>query len=82
MEESKIVLRSVFGKVGMKYYIQPCRDKNGNWPECVKQVDSFGNMMLFVVMLFVCFKANAQFVTIWFASISVVGSNTGIYDSN
>ena len=41
MEESKIVLRSVFGKVGMKYYIQPCKDKNGNWPECVKQVDSF-----------------------------------------
>lgn len=46
MEESKIVLRSVFGKVGMKYYIQPCRDKNGNWPECVKQVDSFGNMIV------------------------------------
>ena len=46
MEESKIVLRSVFGKVGMKYYIQPSRDKNGNWPECVKQVDSFGNMIV------------------------------------
>ena len=46
MEESKIVLRSVFGKVGMKYYIQPCRDKNGNWPECGKQVDSFGNMIV------------------------------------
>ena len=46
MEESKIVLRSVFGKVGMKYYIQPCRDMNGNWPECVKQVDSFGNMIV------------------------------------
>ena len=46
MEESKIVLRSVFGKVGMKYYIQPSRDKTGNWPECVKQVDSFGNMIV------------------------------------
>ena len=46
MAESKIVLRSVFGKVGMKYYIQPSRDKNGNWPECVKQVDSFGNMIV------------------------------------
>ena len=46
MEESKIVLRSVFGKVGMKYYIQPSRDKNGNWPECVKQVYSFGNMIV------------------------------------
>ena len=46
MEESKIVLRRVFGKVGMKYYIQPSRDKNGNWPECVKQVDSFGNMIV------------------------------------
>ena len=46
MEESKIVLRSVFGKVGMKYYIQPSRDKNVNWPECVKQVDSFGNMIV------------------------------------
>ena len=30
----------------MKYYIQPSRDKNGNWPECVKQVDSFGNMIV------------------------------------
>lgn len=26
--------------------MQPCRDKNGNWPDCVKRVDSNGNMIL------------------------------------
>lgn len=26
--------------------MQPCKDKNGNWPECVKRVDSNGNMIL------------------------------------
>lgn len=42
-----IILRSVFGKVGMKYYINPTRDpKTGMYPECVKQVDSKGDMIL------------------------------------
>lgn len=44
---NKIVLRSVRGKVGNKVYIQPCRDpQTGNWPECVKRVDSHGDMIL------------------------------------
>ena len=41
-----IVLRSVYGKVGMKYYIQPCKDKYGKYPDCVKKVDSKGDMIL------------------------------------
>lgn len=42
-----IVLRSVYGKVGQKYYIQPCKDpKTGRLPECVKKVNSQGDMIL------------------------------------
>lgn len=44
--ENIIVLRSVYGKVGMKYYIQPCKDKYGNYPDCVKHVDVNGDMIL------------------------------------
>lgn len=43
----KVILRSVYSKSGQIYSIQPCKDKNGNWPSCVRQVDSFGNMILF-----------------------------------
>lgn len=42
-----IVLRSVYGKVGIKYYIQPCKDqKTGRLPDCVKPVDSRGDIIL------------------------------------
>ena len=41
-----IVLRSVYGKVGMTYYINPAKDKYGQYPDCVKQVDSNGDMIL------------------------------------
>ena len=45
--ENIIVLRSVYGKVNMKYYIHPCKDpKTGRFPDCVRTVDSFGNMIL------------------------------------
>ena len=41
-----IVLRSVYGKV-VKYYIQPCKDpKTGRFPDCVKPVDSHGDIRL------------------------------------
>ena len=40
-----IVLRSVFGKIG-KYYIQPCKQPNGQYPDCVKRVNSQGDMIL------------------------------------
>jgi hypothetical protein len=52
-----IILRSVFGKVGQKYFIQPCKDpKTGRYPtiddgkgnkvEIVKRVNSLGDMVL------------------------------------
>lgn len=44
--DNKIILRSVYGKVGMKYFIQPCKDKLGRLPACVKKVDSHGDMIL------------------------------------
>lgn len=43
----KIILRSVRGKVGNKVIIQPCIDpKTGRFPDCVKKVDSHGDMIL------------------------------------
>jgi hypothetical protein len=45
--ENKIVLRSVYGKVNQKYYIQPCPNpRTGKLPDCVKTVDSNGDMIL------------------------------------
>ena len=45
--ENIIIIRSVFGKVGNKYYIQPCKDpKTGRYPDCVRRVDSNGDMIL------------------------------------
>lgn len=41
-----VVLRSVFGKVGQKYLIQPMKDSRGRWPECVKRVDAHGDKIL------------------------------------
>lgn len=42
-----IVLRSVYGKVGMKYFIQPCKDpKTGRLPDCVKPVTSTGDLII------------------------------------
>lgn len=46
LSQEVIVLRSVYGKVGIKYYIQPCKDKYGKFPDCVKPVDSKGDMIL------------------------------------
>lgn len=42
-----IILRSVYGKVGQTYFIQPCPNpKSGKLPACVKTVDSNGDMIL------------------------------------
>lgn len=46
LKSNIVVLRSVFGKVGQKYYIQPQRDRNGRYPACVKRVDSQGDIIL------------------------------------
>lgn len=41
-----IVLRSVFGKVGQKYFIQPQKDFRGRYADCVKRVDANGDIIL------------------------------------
>ena len=46
LKSNVVVLRSVFGKVGQKYYIQPQKDRNGRYPACVKRVDSQGDIIL------------------------------------
>lgn len=44
---NKIILRSVYGKVGIKYLMQPCiNPRTGRYPDCVKQVNSQGDMIL------------------------------------
>ena len=46
MSQNIIVLRSVYGKVGSTYYINPAKDKLGNYPDCVKRINSQGDMIL------------------------------------
>lgn len=42
-----IVLRSVYPKSGIKYYIQPCKDKvTGQYPSCVKKITQNGDMIM------------------------------------
>lgn len=41
-----ITLRNVFGKVPPSYWVNPCKDKNGRYPDCVKPVNSLGDMIL------------------------------------
>lgn len=48
LKKNVVILRSVFGKVGQKYFIQPCKDKQGRLPACVRHVDSNGDMILSV----------------------------------
>jgi hypothetical protein len=44
---NKIILRSVRGKVGNVVKIQPCMDpKTSTYADCVKRVDSNGDMIL------------------------------------
>lgn len=44
---NEIIIRSVYGKVGQKYFIQPCPDpKTGKLPPCVKTIDSHEDMIL------------------------------------
>ena len=42
----KILLRSVYGKVGQIYTINPCPESNGQFCKWVRRVDSAGNMIL------------------------------------
>ena len=36
----------MFGKVGQKYYIQPRKDARGRYADCVKGVNSQGDIIL------------------------------------
>lgn len=45
--DSKIItLRSVYDKSGIVYYIQPCKNKYGQYPSCIKKVNSSGDMIM------------------------------------
>ena len=58
-----IVLRSVYGKVGQIYFIQPQRDpKTGRFPECVKRVDAHGDIVLTPEELAMEAKGEAVFI--------------------
>lgn len=41
-----VVLRSVYGKVGQTYFIQPQKDSRGRYPDHVKKVNSQGDLIL------------------------------------
>lgn len=45
-DETKIVLRSIYDKANLKYFIQPCKDKYGQYPSCIKKVNSQGDMIM------------------------------------
>ena len=45
-DDTKIILRSVYDKADIKYYIQPCKDKFGHFPSCVKKINSNGDMIM------------------------------------
>lgn len=46
LKSNVVVLRSVFGKVGQKYFIQPQRDSRGRYADCVKRADAHGDIIL------------------------------------
>ena len=43
---NKLTLRSVYDKSNIKYYIMPCKDKYGQYPSCIKKVNSQGDMIM------------------------------------
>ena len=47
LQNNVVVLRSVYGKVGIKYFLQPSKDpETGELPDCIRRVDSHGDMIL------------------------------------
>lgn len=46
LKSNIVVLRSVWGKRGQKYYIQPQKNSKGQYPSCVRKVNSDGDMIL------------------------------------
>ena len=45
-DDKIITLRSVYDKADIKYYIQPCKNKYGQWPSCIKRVNKDGDMIM------------------------------------
>lgn len=45
-DDKIIILRSVYDKANIKYYIQPCKNKYGQYPSCIKKVNSQGDMIM------------------------------------
>ena len=41
-----ITLKSVYDKANIKYLIMPCKDKYGQYPPCIKKVNSQGDMIM------------------------------------
>ena len=62
LKSNIVVLRSVFGKVGQKYFIQPQRDAQGRYPKCVKRVDSQGDIILTSAELEMESRGEAAFI--------------------
>lgn len=46
LKSNVVILRSVWGKRGQKYYIQPQKNSKGIYPDCVRKVNSDGDMIL------------------------------------
>lgn len=46
LKSNIVVLRSVFGKVGQKYFIQPQKDSRGRYASCVRRVNADGDIIL------------------------------------
>lgn len=62
LKSNIVVLRSVFGKVGQKYFIQPQKDSQGRYPKCVKRVDSQGDIILTTAELEMESRGEAAFI--------------------
>lgn len=45
-DDKIITLRSVYDKADIKYYIQPCKNKYGQYPGCIKRVNKDGDMIM------------------------------------
>lgn len=45
-DDKIITLRSVYDKANIKYYLQPCKNKYGQYPNCIKRVNSQGDMIM------------------------------------
>ena len=45
-DDKIITLRSEYDKANIKYFIQPCKNKYGQYPSCIKRVNSQGDMIM------------------------------------